>query len=136
MNNELSSAAKCFGLYDDNKIIGICAVLHQPHGKCKNIKRCSRLVILPDYQGIGLGKNFLEIVANYYKSQGFRFCIVTSAKNMIMALIKSKKWRLYRQGTNKCSSKKNAIDYGRISMRRNVTTCGFEYISEERGDKS
>ena len=45
------------------------AVLHQPHGKIKNLKRCSRLVILPDYQGIGLGTMFLTIIAQHYANQ-------------------------------------------------------------------
>jgi hypothetical protein len=54
---------------------------------------CSRLVILPDYQGIGLGIKFLTIIAEKYKKMGFQFDIVTSAKNMIMGLSKNKKWR-------------------------------------------
>lgn len=62
---------------------------------------CSRLVILPDYQGIGLGIKFLTIIAEKYKKMGFEFDIVTSAKNMIMGLSKNKKWRFVRYSVNK-----------------------------------
>lgn len=128
MNTELASASVCYGLYDNDEIIGFCAVLHQPHGKNAKLKRCSRLVILPDYQGIGLGTKFLEVVAEYYKQQGFDFTIVTSAKNMIHALNISDKWILTRWNVNRCSSSKSAIDNRRPSMRTNCRTAGYRYV--------
>lgn len=67
-------------------------MLHQPHYKILNLKRVHRFVILPDYQGIGLGTMFLNIIAEYITKQGNEFCIVTSAKNMVGALYKSDKW--------------------------------------------
>ncbi len=127
MNSELTASSVCYGLYDDNDIIGFMAVLHQPHGKNKKIKRCSRLVILPDYQGIGLGTRFLTKIAELYKAQEFDFSIVTSAKNMIRSLSMSDKWAMVRYGTNKCSSTKSAIDYKRKSLRNNCKTASFFY---------
>lgn len=127
MSSELSSAAICYGLYDKNDIIGFCAVLHQPHGKIKNLKRCSRIVILPDYQGIGLGTKFLNAIAEHYHNLHYEFSIVTSAKNMISSLKKSKVWIMIRYSANKCSSNKNAIDYKRKSMRSNCKTASFMY---------
>ena len=127
LSSEISSAAVCYGLYDDETIIGFMAVLHQPHGVIKNLKRCSRLVILPDYQGIGLGTKFLEMIADMYAAKGFEFSIVTSAKNMIAALRRGKHWKMVRYGANKCSSNKNAIDYRRESMRNNCKTASFFY---------
>lgn len=114
-------------MYDGETIIGFIGVLHQPHSSSKKIKRCSRLVILPDYQGIGLGTRFLNVVADYYKEQGYKFTIVTSAKNMIYALRKSNKWVMTRYSTNKCSSKKSAIDYNRKTIRSDCKTAGFVY---------
>lgn len=104
------------------------AVLHQPHGKRKNMKRCSRLVILPDYQGIGLGTKFLEAVAERYKNLGYQFTIVTSAKNMIHALRKSNKWMMIRYSASQFSSNKNAIDYKRDTLRSNCKTASFFYV--------
>ena len=127
MSRDLSSAAKCYGLYDEEKIVGFCAVLHQPHGVNKKIKRVSRIVILPDYQGIGLGYKFLCVIAKHYSSLGFDFSIVTSAKNFIKKLDKSNEWQLRRIGANKCSSTKSAIDYKRESMRSKCKTASFFY---------
>ena len=114
-------------MYDNDNIIGFCGVLHQPHGKNKKLKRCSRLVILPDYQGIGLGTKFLNEIAKYYSNMGYDFTIVTSAKNMIMALRKSSKWTMIRYSVNKCTSNKSVIDNNRSSMRNNCKTASFMY---------
>lgn len=119
----------CYGLYNDNNdIIGFCAVLHQPHSVNRKIKRVSRLVILPDYQGIGLGTKFLNIIADYYNNQGYTFTIVTSAKNMICALNASDDWVMTRWSVNKTNNKKSKIDYKRTSARTECKTGGFRYI--------
>ena len=97
----MPSASQCFGLYENENIIGFIAVLHQPHGINKKIKRCSRLVILPDYQGIGLGRKFLESIAKLYISQGYDLTITTTAKNLINALRKSNDWCMMRYSVNK-----------------------------------
>ena len=133
MNNEINSNAWCYGLYDSDSIVGFCGVVHQPHPVNTNLKRCSRLVILPDYQGIGLGTKFLGAIANRYWLQGADFSIVTSAKNMIAALNRSPNWVLNRYGVNSCSSVKSAIDYGRKSIRSNCKTASFFYKGDKRG---
>lgn len=127
MNSDLSTACRCFGVYDDEKIIAFMGVLHQPHGVNKNLKRVSRLVVLPDYQGIGIGYKFLNVVAAYYAKQGYNFSIVTSAKNFIMKLSKSEKWETRRLSINKCSSNKSEIDFRRESMRNKCKTASFMY---------
>jgi GNAT superfamily N-acetyltransferase len=118
----------CFGLYDGDSIVGFCGVLHQPHSQNRKLKRVSRLVVLPDYQGIGLGTKFLNVVAEYYTKLGFDFRIVTSAKNMIFALNKSEHWKMIRWSVNKCNSDKSKIDGNRKSKRNDCKTGGFRYI--------
>lgn len=118
MNQDLASASRCFGLYESERIIGFCAVLHQPHPVNRRLKRCSRLVILPDWQGIGLGQKFLTLVAKHYHSIGFDFCIVTSAKNLISALRKSQSWLMY-------SYKRTPPSNGKIDGRRKLRSNCF-----------
>lgn len=127
MNHDLPKASVCYGVYDEGNIIAFCGVLHQPHGINKKIKRVCRLVVLPDYQGIGIGVRFLNIVAQIYIKQGFDFSIITSAKNLIQALRKRDDWVMIRYAASSCSSNKNAIDYKRPSMRSKVKTASFYY---------
>ena len=127
LNGELPSAAICYGVYDDDKIIAFMGVLHQPNGINKKIKRVCRLVVLPDYQGVGIATRFLKIIAEHYTKQGYDFSIVTSAKNLIYALNKSNDWLLQRYSAENCASKKSSIDYKRKSIRKNCKTASFFY---------
>lgn len=61
-------------------------------------------MILPDYQGIGIGRAFLNVVAKKYRNDGFEFCICTSAKNLIMSLGKDDNWIFTRYGRSKFST--------------------------------
>lgn len=122
MNGDLPRHAFTFGLYDKNEIIGIIAVLHQPSIN-KKLKRVCRLVILPDYQGIGLGKKLLDIIAEYYVKQGFDFSIVTSAKNLIYSLKKSSNWVLSRYNVSSTQNIKSL----KGTNRKNCKTASFYY---------
>ena len=82
---------------------------------------------MPDYQGIGLGTKFLNVVAQMYSKQNYDFSIKTSAKNLIYALIKSNDWCMISYGKSKCSSVKSSIDYNRKSMRNDCNTASFFY---------
>lgn len=66
--------------------VAFLAVLHQPTRQRLDLKRVSRLVVLPDYQGVGIGRAFLDAVAALYISQGHMFEIKTSARNLIGSL--------------------------------------------------
>lgn len=107
------------------------AVLHQPHSVNKKIKRVSRMVILPEYQGIGLGYKFLCSIARKYKDEGYDFSIVTSAKNLMFKLNKSSDWVCIRYGANQCSSKKSSIDFKRKTIRSKCKTASFYYVGGE-----
>ena len=100
--------------------------MHRPHPINAKIKGVSRLVILPDYQGVGLGSKFLDSVANLYVDQGWDFVIRTSAKNLIMKLYHSKNWAMYNCDFAK-RSKTGNIDRFRTTLRTNCKSAGFKY---------
>ena len=75
-------------------------VIHFPNRFNYKIKTITRLCVLPEYQGIGIGKKFLDIIANIYLEQGYDIKITTSAKNLIFGLRSSDKWMLTRYGYN------------------------------------
>jgi GNAT superfamily N-acetyltransferase len=59
--------------------------------------RVSRLVVLPDYQGIGVGKRLLNFIAELYTSQTkMPFYILTSNPQIIRGNIKN--WKFARFG--------------------------------------
>ncbi|WLS98324.1 GNAT family N-acetyltransferase [Snodgrassella alvi] len=93
------AAAKCYGAYIENELVGFCSVMRFPHPKLKNLIKVHRLVVYPDYQGLGIGMRLLEIVADNY-IQHNQFGIVTSSPQLIKSLNNSPKWGLITQGRN------------------------------------
>ena len=85
------------------------------------------MVILPDYQGIGLGTKFLTEVAKIYELQGFDFMITTSAKNLAYSLKRKSDWLLRRAG-RVSQNKSNLL----AKTWRSVATYTFLYKSTKR----
>lgn len=128
MNTNLNGSAVCYGLLERDNIIGFCSILHFPHPIVKNMKRVHRLVILPDYQGIGLGSAFCDYLAGFYKAKKFRFSIISSAKNLITAYKNSKQWKCTRFDIISLRSKSE--DPKQKATHRKVKTASFEYIGK------
>lgn len=122
MNSELAATAQCFGLYDEDSIIGFCAVIKYPHPTNKKIYRGHRVVILPDYQGCGLGTRFFDMVAEYYTKQGYDYFYSTSQKGMINYCKNSPKWTCVRVGKSPKAGKNSKLAQ---SFRTNVVTASF-----------
>lgn len=87
-----NNAANVFIATVNDEIAGFISVLHLPHPIAKTIKKVHRLVILPDYQGAGIGIKLLNEVGAVYKKDKWRYTIVTSAPSLINALKYSDKW--------------------------------------------
>jgi ABC-type polar amino acid transport system ATPase subunit len=62
----------------------------------KHSRRISRIVILPDWQGVGIGQRLLDSVAELEAAQGFRVGITTSHPSMIGYLDRSPRWRVFK----------------------------------------
>ena len=125
LSHSHNNAARIFIATLNDEICGFCSVLHLPHPKVKNIKKIHRLVILPDYQGIGLGINLLNEIAKIIKKDKNRCTIVTSAPSLINSLKYNKEWNCGHFG------RLNGIHSGLKSMKggsKNRITASFEYI--------
>lgn len=57
----------------DGVPVGLIAVISQPSGHFTNGVRGSRLVVLPDFQGLGIGYEILRITAGIFQNDGYRF---------------------------------------------------------------
>jgi ABC-type ATPase involved in cell division len=119
-----NNAASVYIAMINEQIAGFLSVLHFPHPKAKNIKKVHRLVILPDYQGLGFGIRFLNEVGKKYKKNKNRFTIVTSAPSIIKALKKSNDWSCIRYGRTKETGKTSTQLKGTTSKDR--LTVSFE----------
>ncbi len=88
-----------------------------------------RTVVLPDFQGVGIGNALSEWLGAYLKSWGIRFTSVTSHPAMIRHRSKSPKWRLKRFGHLKAHERKVHRKIGMLADTSSTSrlTASFEY---------
>lgn len=111
------------------KKVGFVCIGRFPHPQAKDIMVINRIVIVPEFQGFGLGIKFLNIVANLYRSDRVR--ITTSLKPFILALKKNKNWKCKRFGRVSNPGKSSLIhnkDSHSVSVNRITGT--FQYSSK------
>lgn len=93
MSADLAVSAHCFGLWCDGTLAGFIAYMHQPHARVRNIKRITRTVILPDFQGCGLGSVLSDWLGQHLYEQGFRLHSVTAHPVQQRIRARSPRWR-------------------------------------------
>ena len=104
----------------------------------KGWKRVHRLVVLPDYQGIGIGTTFIKTIAKMYEDKGWVFNLTTTTPALVNALLKDKSWILIRYGRNMSSYDAFSKKYGKAfkhkdlanSASNNRITYSFNYTSK------
>lgn len=102
-----------------------CSVLHSPNPHIKNMKRIHRIVVRPDYQGIGLGVKFMTEIANQYKNDGYRLRLITSSPSFIHGLQRNKQWVMVRKPSRINSINERLTSYKGSNQR--LTAC-FEFL--------
>lgn len=73
LTEDVNKACKFLLFEWEGKPVAINAVIPQPSGHFKNGVRESRIVVLPDYQGIGLGTVVSNISGAMFKAEGYRY---------------------------------------------------------------
>ncbi|MGA3288758.1 MAG: GNAT family N-acetyltransferase [Candidatus Bathyarchaeia archaeon] len=82
LNGQLGAGVRCYVALYQEKPVAFIAVAHVRMGG--HFFRVSRLVVLPDYQGIGIGKRLLNFIAELYTSQiSLPFYLVTSNPQLV-----------------------------------------------------
>lgn len=89
---ELNRSAKCFALYVDGRITSFAGVLHRPHATAKNIVGLSRLVTLPDWQGLGLAMILSDTLASAYKAIDKRWHTYPAHPALVRSFMHSKNY--------------------------------------------
>lgn len=124
LSHSHNNAANVFIAIINDEVAGFLSVLHFPHPKVKNMKKVHRLVILPDYQGAGIGIKLLNEIGKLYKHEQQRFNIVTSAPSLINALKKTPEWIATRFSRTTSQSKETTV--GNMQTSSNRITASFE----------
>lgn len=93
MTADISSSATCFVFTWNNKVVAFQSILPLPSGGFSNGWREHRLVVLPDFQGLGLGARISEWMGGVLRASGRLF--FTKTVNPALGLYRQKhseKW--------------------------------------------
>ena len=97
LTSELHKAARCFAAFVDDEPVAFAGVLHRPHPKVRDIKGVSRLVTLPDWQGLGLAFALTDTLGAAYKACGYRLHTYPAHPSLMRSFDVSQKWKLARR---------------------------------------
>lgn len=76
LSGEMNKACKLYVVYWNEVLVGMASVLPIPSGTLKFGMRQHRLVILPDYQGLGFGTKINDFMAKYFYNNGYKYLFV------------------------------------------------------------
>jgi GNAT superfamily N-acetyltransferase len=126
LNGKLGAGVRCYVALYQEKPVAFIAVAHV-HMR-GHFFRVSRLVVLPDYQGVGIGKRLLNFVAELYTSQiSLPFYLITSNPQLVHGNLGN--WRVKRVGHGNHGREDTRINQGLVkSTSRGRLTVSLEYV--------
>ena len=146
LTEDLNKAAKSFIILMNDKPIAFMAILPLPHGSLKHAFRITRIVVLPDFQGLGFGFELINYFGSLYKKDGKTLYIKTSNPALFKAMDKNNKdWFCVQDLTNakdlikktqeRMSKTENGAKSG-LSTYKDGATKSFKFIGENNLDST
>jgi len=146
LTTDISKSAHYYVLLLGDKPIGFHAAIHSTNRDIHSYWRGHRTVILPEFQGMGIGTAFSDAIAEIYVSRGLRYFSKTAHPSFGEHREKSPLWRA--TSTNKKSRKGSYLlkdgtirpmkGYGgnaQIALRDAERVCySHEYIGKKPDD--
>jgi len=130
LSESLNKSAQIYvGLVEGQPAV-MTAILPLINANVKNARRISRTVVLPDYQGIGIGGRFVDMVCAGLKAQGLDTYTTTSHPARVRALNRSKNWEMTREPSRVAQRGKTSSITGRLGLSRSRITTGFKFAGE------
>ena len=126
----------------NGKPVAFMAILPFPHGHIQNGFRISRIVVLPDYQGLGLGFVIIDYFASLYAKDNKTMYIKTSNPALFGAMSKNTdKWIMTNevkkeQLNSEWMEKQQNSDKGGMLKMRNAITKSYKYIGPNSNEST
>jgi GNAT superfamily N-acetyltransferase len=138
MSNELHKAARCHGLFVNDELVGFAGVLYRPLStKVKyEIYGLSRLVVLPDWQGLGLAFHLMNKLGSIYSSLGHKFHTYPAHPSFVRSMNRDKaNWLCVESGSKRFGTKigkKSSMNWLLASTDGLVRQCSvFRYVGSK-----
>jgi ABC-type lipoprotein export system ATPase subunit/N-acetylglutamate synthase-like GNAT family acetyltransferase len=147
LTEDLNKASKNFITLYNDKPVCFVAILPMPSGTIQNAYRISRIVVLPDFQGLGIGIKLLNYFGSMYKKDHKSLYIKTSNPSLFNGMSRNvHNWKLSNENNNIEQIKRNnqsliekeksgEIKFNTgIKLIKESVTKSYKYIGEETND--
>ncbi len=143
LSGDFNKAAKFYLIYWDDVLVAMASMLTMPSGTVKYAYRQHRLVVLPDFQGLGIGTKINDFLAKYYVDRGYKYFIRTTHVRLKNHLSKLPDWK--GTSTNGKLRSVKSIDEGIQKQKKGLAHTGiigdrrvaasFEYLGDDYVNK-
>ena len=93
LSSDINKTSRCWVALWGEDVVGFYATLPQPSGTMQNAWRGTRMVVLPEFQGLGISTAMCEAVADIHLESGKRFFAKTASELLGGHREKSDKWK-------------------------------------------
>lgn len=133
LSAEISAKSKVFVGFYEGQPVGMVAVIHYPHPSGLYYRE-HRTVVLPDFQGIGIGNRLSELVASAFAATGRKYFASTLHPAHVQHRFRSSLWSVERKNACKKRSRvSKGIGVGKSSASKR-TIYSFRYVGPKRPD--
>lgn len=134
LSAELNRSARCFVALINGQPAAFVAVLSHPHAKRPGF-RASRTVVMPDFQGVGIGNYMSDLIAAAYIAGKHKpYFSVTSHPALISSRNHSSNWRVTRKLTIGRPSHGKSSTVGHAWKLDFRATASFEFVGKPNHD--
>ena len=141
LTEDINKSSKCFLTLYNGKPVCFNAVLPLPSGLLTNAFKMSRTVVLPDFQGLGIGSRVTDYIASLYVANGKRFYVKTSNPALWHHRDKADHWkngleksaaanRRYNENLKAKRAKAGLPPPDRMELFREATMKSHEYVGD------
>lgn len=133
---DLHRAARCFVAFVAGEPTSFAGVLRRPHPKAKDIVGVSRLVTLPDWQGLGLAFVLVDTLGAAYRVGGQRLRTYPAHPILVHGFDRSARWELKQMpgmGRGVFKGPNTTMSEWRHGSRPCAV---FEYVGDAWGDRA
>lgn len=126
LSGSLSPGARCFVALWKKRPVAFAATVSMIGRRGR--WRISRLVTLPDFQGVGIGMKLATVVANIHHSEGHQVSVTASHPALISHCRRSESWRARR--VMKTGSRSHRVRQGTYCGSPSRAVVSFEYVGK------
>jgi DNA polymerase len=106
------------------------SVISMPNGSYKYAFRAHRLVVLPDYQGLGIGTKLNEFFGEYYYSQGLKYFMRTTHPRLKRHLSNNPNWRA-SSSNEQLHTNANVNSRSKLKYDDKRIAASYEYVGPD-----